>query len=116
MKRMAGLLALVLACTLSLAAQDTGKSSSGKGTEMTGMLCDAKCVKQDSGKAACDSGCSTKSNDVVFIDDQGKATKVANPKMAKGKMGKKVKVHGEMMQGKDEMKVYDVVFANAGVH
>ena len=114
MKRMIGLLALVLGCTLSMAAQDTGKSSSGKGTEMTGTLCDAKCVKQDSGKAACDSGCTLKSSDVVFIDDQGKATKVANPKMAKGKMGKPVKVHGEMMQGKDEMKLYDVVLANAG--
>jgi|tagenome__1003787_1003787.scaffolds.fasta_scaffold8814352_1 hypothetical protein len=44
---------------------------------MTGMLCNAKCVKQDSGKAACDSGCTAKSSDVVFIDDQGKATKVA---------------------------------------
>jgi hypothetical protein len=114
MKKLAGLLALVLGCTLSMAAQDTGKSSSGKDTEMTGTLCEAKCVKQDSGKAACDSGCTTKSTDVVFIDDEGKATKVANPKMAKGKMGKKVKVHGEMMQNKDEMKLYDIIFANAG--
>ena len=113
MRRMAGLLALLLGCTLSLAAQDKGKSDS-KGTEMTGVLCNAKCVKQDAGKAACDSGCTEKSKDVVFIDDQGKATKVANPKMAKGKMGKPVKVHGEMMQGKDEMKLYDVVLANAG--
>lgn len=113
MKRMAGLLALALGCTLSMAAQDAGKSNSGKGTEMTGMLCDAKCVKLDSGKAACDAGCTAKSKDVVFIDDQGKATKVANPKTAKGKMGKKVTVHGEMM-GTDEMKLYDVVLANAG--
>jgi len=51
MKQLPGLLALVLGCTLSLAAQDAGKSSSGKGTEMTGVLCDAKCVKQDAGKA-----------------------------------------------------------------
>jgi hypothetical protein len=29
-------------------------------------------------------------------------------------MGKKVKVHGEMMKDKDTMKVYDVVLANAG--
>src|SRR5579859_942526 len=96
MKKLTGLLALVLGCTLSLAAQDAGKSSLGKVTEMTGVLCDAKCVKQDAGKSACDSGCTASSKGVVFIDDQGKATKVANPKMAKGKMGKQVKVHGEM--------------------
>jgi len=35
-------------------------------------------------------------------------------KMAKDKMGKKVKVRGEMMKGKDEMKIYDVILANAG--
>jgi hypothetical protein len=114
MKRIAGLMALALGFTLSMAAQDNGKNSSGKGTEMTGTLCGAKCVKQDSGKAACDSGCTAKSKDIVFIDEQGKATKVANPGMAKGKMGQKVKIHGEMMQGKDEMKLYDVVLANAG--
>src|ERR1051325_6156562 len=114
MKQIAGLLALVLGCTLSMAAQDTGKSSSGKGTEMTGMLCDAKCVKQDSGKSSCDSGCTLKSKEVVFIDDEGKATRVANPKMTKGKMGKKVKFHGKMMQGKDEMTILDIIYANAG--
>jgi hypothetical protein len=114
MKRMAAMLAIVLGCTLLTIAQDKNKSSEPKGTEMTGVLCSAKCVKQDAGKAACDTNCSEKSADVVFVDDEGKATKVANPKMVKGKMGKKVKVHGEMMEGKDMMQIYDVVFANAG--
>lgn len=114
MKRMAGLLAIVLGSMTLLVAQDTGKSTGSKGTEMTGVLCDAKCVKQDAGKAVCDSNCAEKSKDVVFVDDQGKATKVANPKIAKGKMGKKVKCHGEMMKNKDMMEIYDVVLANAG--
>jgi hypothetical protein len=109
MKRMAGLLAIVLGSMTLLFPQDKAK-----GTEMTGVLCNSKCVKQDAGKAVCDSTCSEKSKDVVFVDDQGKATPVANPNMAKGKMGKKVKVHGEMMKGKDMMEIYDVVFANAG--
>jgi hypothetical protein len=109
MKRMAALLALALGTAVLVSAQDKSK-----GTEMTGMICDQKCVKQDAGKAACDASCTEKSGEAVFVDDEGKATKIANPKVAKGKMGKKVKIHGEMMKNKDMMKVYDVVFANAG--
>jgi hypothetical protein len=109
MKRMAALLALALGTTMLLSAQDKSK-----GTEMTGMICDQKCVKQEAGKAACDASCTEKSGDAVFVDDEGKATTIANPKVAQGKMGKKVKIHGEMMKDKDTMKVYDVVFANAG--
>jgi len=108
MKRTAALLALALGSTMLMSAQDKSK-----GTEMTGTICDQKCVKQDAGKAACDASCTEKSGDAVFVDDQGKATKIANPKMAKGKMGKKVKVHGQMMKD-DSMKIYDVVLANAG--
>jgi hypothetical protein len=108
MKRTAALLALALGSTMLMSAQDKSK-----GTEMTGTICDQKCVKQDAGKAACDSSCTEKSGDAVFVDDQGKATKIANPKMAKGKMGKKVKVHGEMMKD-DSMKIYDVILANLG--
>ena len=118
MKRLLGLLTIVLGSTLLLSAQDMGKSdtdkSSIKGTEMTGTLCDTKCVKQDAGKASCDLNCTEKSSEATFIDDEGKATKVANPEMTLGKMGKKVKVHCDMMKDKAEMKIYDVVFANAG--
>lgn len=108
MKRTAALLALALGSTMLMSAQDKSK-----GTEMTGTICDQKCVKQDAGKSACDTSCTEKSGDAVFVDDQGKATKIANPKMAKGKMGKKVKVHGEMMKD-DSMKIYDVILANLG--
>ncbi|MGE5323587.1 MAG: hypothetical protein ACM3SW_12020 [Actinomycetota bacterium] len=104
MKRMAAVLGMVLGCTLFTMAQDMGS----KGTEMSGVLCNAKCVKQDAGKAACDSGCTAKGNDIVFIDDEGKVTNVANPKMAKGKMRKKVKVRGEMMKDKNMMEIYDI--------
>jgi hypothetical protein len=108
MKRMAALLALALGTTMSMSAQDKTK-----GTEMTGVICDQKCVKQDAGKAACDLSCTENSGDRIFVDDQGKATKVANPEICEGKMGKKVKVHGKMMKNKD-MRIYDVVLANVG--
>ena len=119
MKRILGLLAILLGSTLLLSAQNTSKGSvdqgtARKGTEMSGTLCDSKCVKQDAGKASCDLNCSEKSGQATFIDDEGKATKVANPEVAMGKMGKKVKVHCDMMKDKAEMKIYDVVFANAG--
>jgi hypothetical protein len=109
MKRMVALLALALGTSAVLSAQEKSK-----GAEMTGMLCSAKCVKQDAGKSACDASCKEQGGDVVFVDDQGRATKVANPKMAKGKMGKPVKVRGEMMKDQDRMELYNVVFANAG--
>jgi hypothetical protein len=108
MKRTAALLALALGSTMLMSAQEKSK-----GTEMTGTICDQKCVKQDAGKAACDTSCTENSGNAVFVDDLGKATKIANPKMAKGKMGQKVKVHGEMMKN-DSMKIYDVILANAG--
>ena len=119
MKRILGLLTIVLGSTLLLSAQDTSKGGTDqgaamKGTEMTGMLCDSKCVKQDAAKASCDLNCTEKSGQATFIDDEGKATKVANPEVATGKMGKKVKVHCDMMKDKSAMMIYDVVFANAG--
>jgi hypothetical protein len=113
MKRIAGLLAVILGGTMFVAAQNQSKSTESKGTEMVGYLCDSKCVKQDAGKSVCDTSCSEKGNDCVFVDDEGKVTKIANPNMAKGKMGKKVKVHGDM-KDKDMMEIYDVVLANAG--
>jgi hypothetical protein len=109
MKRMTALLALLLASTVFVSAQDNGQ-----GKEMTGILCDQKCVKQDAAKAACDLSCTEKSGVRMFVDDNGKATKVANPEICEGKMGKKVKIHGTMTKDKDAMKVYDVVLANAG--
>ncbi len=119
MKRILGLLTIVLGSTLLLSAQDAGKGgmdqgAAMKGTEMTGMLCDSKCVKQDAAKASCDLSCTEKSGEATFIDDEGKATKVANPDIATGKMGKKVKVHCDMMKDSAQMKIYDVVLANAG--
>ena len=108
MKRIAVLLALVLGSAAFLTAQDAGK-----GHEMIGTLCDQKCVKQDSGKAACDLSCTDKSGERVFVDDNGKATRVANPEICEGKMGKKVKVHGTM-KDPDRMELWDVVLADAG--
>ena len=68
-----------------------------KGSDMTGTVCDQKCVKQDADKASCDTSCTEQSGEAAFIDDQGKVWKVANPAVCKGKMGKKVKVNCKKM-------------------
>jgi hypothetical protein len=109
MKRIAGLLAIVLTAGMWLCAQDKSKS-----TEMTGWICNSNCVAQGAGTAACDQNCTDKSGDAVFIDDQGKVTKIANPSKVEGDMGKRVKVKGKMMKKKDMMEIYDVLLANAG--
>jgi hypothetical protein len=108
MKRIAALLAIALGTGMFMSAEDKSK-----GNEMTGTICDQKCVRQDAGKAACDLSCTETGGDAIFVDDQGKATKVANPAICEGKVGKKVKVHGKMMKNKD-MQIYDVVLANVG--
>ena len=108
MKRLAALVVFILGFLPSAPAQDQSKT-----LEMTGMICDQKCVKQDSGKAACDTSCTEHSGQAVFLDDSGKLWKVANPASCKGKMGKKVTIHGEKMDD-ETMYFRDVILSNAG--
>lgn len=107
MKRIAGILVFALSSMVLLHAQDKSK-----GTEMTGMVCNAGNIVTTDGKAVCDETKGGKSADMVFIDDQGKATKIANPEKLKGMSGKKVKVKAEM-QG-ETMMVYDVEHLGPG--
>lgn len=104
MKRIAVLMALVFGMTAFLSAQDKSKGSS----EMTGTICDQKCVKQEAGKAACDLTCTEQSGEAMFLDDQGKAWKVANPAICKGKMGKKVKVECKKMQDQATIEILNI--------
>ena len=93
MKRIACIMALVFATAPFLFGGDDNK-----GPEMTGTVCDQKCVKQDADKASCDLSCTDKSGEAAFVDDRGKVWNVANPAICEGKMGKKVKVHGKQME------------------
>jgi len=87
MKRSVCLLVAVLASALSLYAEDMGKA-----TDMTGWLCNSKCVTQNAGDAACDQSCTEKSGDVVLVDDQGQVFKIANQDKVMSNAGKKVKM------------------------
>ena len=99
-KRIVCVVALVFAVNPLLFAQDNSDKS--KGSDMTGTLCDQKCVKQDADKASCDLGCKEKSGEAAFIDDHGKLWKVANPAVCKGHMGKKVKLNCRKMEDKED--------------
>lgn len=113
MKRIAGLLAIILGSTMWLCAQDKSQDKNS-GSEMTGWICNSKCVTQTAGRTACDQGCTDKSGDAVFIDDHGKVTKIANSANVENDLGKQVKVKGKMMKKKDMMEIYEVILANVG--
>jgi hypothetical protein len=107
MKRIIGLLSMVLALMMLGYAQDQAKP-----IEMTGWICNSKCVNHDKPTATCDASCTETSGDVVFIDDKGKTTKISNPAMVKGHMGKKIKVKCEMKDG--EMQIDQIILGSYG--
>jgi len=123
MKRTAGLLVVFLFCSMiALHGQDKTQDQSqsqdqSKGTEMTGTLCNAANVVETAGKATCDPSKGGGSDDMVFIDDQGKATTIANTEKVKGMSGQKVKVNAETKKIKDQdrMWIYNLQHIPSGV-
>ena len=116
MKRTAGLLVMFLLCSMiALHAQDQSQDKSMR-KEMTGTLCNAANVVETAGKATCDPSKSGGSDDMVFIDDQGKATTIANPEKMKGMSGQKVKVNCEMkkINDQDKMWIYNLEHIPSG--
>jgi hypothetical protein len=107
MQRSAAVLTIVLTSLILLYAQDT------KPTEMSGWVCNSTCVTQSAGKATCDATCKDKSGDAVFVDDEGKVSKITNQDMVKDKMGQKVKVKCNM-KDKESMEILQVIQAGAG--
>ena len=103
MKRMILLVALAIGMNPFLFAGDKHKES-----EMTGTICDQRCVTQDADKAACDPSCTEQTGQTVFIDDQGKTWKVANPAVCEGHMGKKVKVKCKKMKKEDTLQILGI--------
>ena len=109
MKRSVCLLLAVLVSALSLYAEDMGKA-----TEMTGWLCNNKCVAQTAGHAACDQNCADKSGDVVMVDDQGRVFKIANQNKVNGLAGSKVKMKCRPVKGEKDTMYVDTVSLYGG--
>jgi len=108
MKRSAVLFTLVLTSLILLYAQDNPSK------EMTGWICNSTCVTQAAGHASCDANCSDKSGDVVFVEENGKVTKISNPDMVKANMGQKVKAKCRMSKDREAMEIEELLQANAG--
>jgi hypothetical protein len=76
MRPTALLLVTVFLCSATfLFAGDKNKNNA---IEMSGWVCNAKCVDQSSGTATCNKSCSEVSGPVVFVDDTGKILNIAN--------------------------------------
>jgi len=105
MKQISWLLAAALISAMSLYADDMGKT-----TEMSGMLCNNKCVTQSAGHAACDSNCTDNSGDVVLVDDQGKVFKIANQEKVLPSTGKKVKMKCKPVKGQPNTMWVDSIY------
>lgn len=118
MRKMAMLLVFVVGSMIPLIAQqDNGAQDKSARKEMTGTLCNAANVVETAGKATCDPTKGGGSDDMVFIDEDGKATTIANPGKMKGMSGQKVKVNCEMklVDGQNKMWIYDLQHIPAGM-
>ena len=105
MKRSAVLFTIVLASLVLLYAQDN------QPVEMTGWICYSACVTQAAGHATCDANCTDKSGDAVFVEDNGKVTKISNPDIVKGHMGTKMKVKCKMSKDKEAMEIQELLYS-----
>jgi hypothetical protein len=91
MKRMT-LLGVGALCFTGMLYGQEASSNNTKPREMSGTICNAKCVTKVDNVSTCDTGCTDKSGECVLVDDEGNVKKIENPDMAMPHMGKKVKV------------------------
>jgi hypothetical protein len=93
MTKIGALVLAVICFTIVMCAQDMSKSQdSGKAKQMSGTICAANCVTQQSNLATCDRTCTDKTGGAVFITDNGEVKQIANQEICKGHMGKHVKM------------------------
>jgi DNA replicative helicase MCM subunit Mcm2 (Cdc46/Mcm family) len=84
MQRITWLFLVILCSAILLNAED-------KGNTMSGWVCDSKCVVQSADRATCNLNCTERSEDAVFINDQGKVLQISNPASCSSHMNKRVK-------------------------
>src|SRR5579863_3319534 len=93
--------ALVLVA-VTLAAVPMCAEDATKGAEMTGWLCNSKCVARTATQAACDQNCVDKTGDAVVVDDRGQVLKIANPENAVRSCGKTKKQKSKPAKTSDD--------------
>lgn len=109
MRKIAWLLIATLCSAMVLIAAQDQNNASNNPKEMIGWVCNAKCVDQSSGKPTCNQNCSEAAGEVVFIQDNGKVTKIANQQMAQPMAGKKCKIKGTMDPNSGMLAVQNII-------
>ncbi len=102
MKCVAGVLVMLM-CTAALMYGDDAK-----GKDMSGWVCNSKCVTQTGNKSTCDKNCTETSGDVVFIGGDGSVSKIENQDKVASMSGKKVRMRAAMNKDKGMMYVYEI--------
>jgi len=102
MKRIAGLLVVLVLSAGLLYSQEGTK-------EMNGRICYLNCIGQrvSSGQNYCDPNCKNKTGELVLVDDYGVVSHITNQDKVAGYAEKDVKMHCKMMKDK-KMKVVDI--------
>jgi hypothetical protein len=104
MKRIAWPLVTIFCLAICLFAGDKNNSM-----EMTGWVCNAKCVDQSSGTATCNKNCSESAGEVVFIDGKGQVLQISNQEMALPMAGKKCHVKATKDQNTGAIAIQNIV-------
>ena len=100
MKR-TGWIVVVLLSSAALLYADSGEKK-----EMSGWLCNSKCVAHTDNQVTCDKNCTETGGDVVFIDNDGKVSKIRNQEKVKEAAGKKVRMEATMDEETDMLDVF----------
>ncbi len=109
MRRTALLLIVTLCSAMVLVAAQDQNNGGNSSKEMIGWVCNAKCVDRSSGTPTCNQNCAEAAGEVVFIQDNGKVTKIANQQMAEPMAGKKCKIKGKMDPDTGMLAVQNIV-------
>ncbi len=109
MRRTALLLIVTLCSAMVLVAAQDQNNAGNSSKEMIGWVCNAKCVDRSSGTPTCNQNCAEAAGEVVFIQDNGKVTKIANQQMAEPMAGKKCKIKGKMDPDTGMLAVQNIV-------
>ena len=94
MRKAAWLLIATLCSAMVLVDAQDNNTANKSSKEMIGWVCNAKCIDRSSEKPTCNQNCSEDAGEVVFIQDNGQVTKIANQQMAQPMAGKKCKIKG----------------------
>jgi hypothetical protein len=114
MKRIAWLLVPISCLAIFLFAEGQNNSSQNnsnqnQASEMTGWVCNAKCVSQNASTATCDTNCSEASGPVVFVSNTGQVLQISNQAKAQPMSGKQCKMKAKMDPSTGALHVDDMI-------